>query len=259
MKLDDGSAALALLDRSLIDAQSPAPLYFQLFNVLHDAIGQGLIPNGARMPSEKELSERFEVSRITARRTLAELAAKGLVVRHRGRGTFVQHAFSPEPIVAPLGAMSESLADLGHGTTLTVLGRKMLLLPPALQTAFGLPRTTKVCQLVRVRSDRGRPFAYYVSWTPAFKASMPRKELEGASRVTLFARYGLRIARMERFLTAEGATPEVARALDVPSGKPLLKLVRFSYDAEGRLQDHLTARYNTDVFTYKVETKVGLD
>jgi DNA-binding GntR family transcriptional regulator len=88
---------------------------------------------------------------------------------------------------------------------------------------------------------------------------MPRRELEGASRVTLFARYGLRIARMERFLSAEGASPEVGRALDVASGKPLLKLVRFSYDAEGRLQDHLTALYNTDVFTYKVETKVGLD
>ena len=39
----------------------------------------------------------------------------------------------------------------------------------------------------------------------------------------------------------------------------LQNIVRFSYDAEGRLQDHLTALYNTDVFTYKVETKVGLD
>jgi DNA-binding GntR family transcriptional regulator len=45
----------------------------------------------------------------------------------------------------------------------------------------------------------------------------------------------------------------------VSSGKPLLKLVRFSYDANGRLQDHLVARYNSDVFSYRVETKVGLD
>ena len=58
----------------------------------------------------------------------------------------------------------------------------------------------------------------------------------------------------------EGNTfPDVARALDIPSGKPLLKLVRFSYDANGRLQDHLVARYNSDLFSYRVETKVGLD
>jgi len=116
-----------------------------------------------------------------------------------------------------------------------------------------------VCQLVRVRNASGRPFAHYVSWTPKFSASMPKKEFEGASRLTLFERYGLKIARMERFLSAEGAAPDVARALDVPSGKPLLKLVRFSYDAQGQLQDHLVARYNSDLFSYRVETKVGLD
>jgi DNA-binding GntR family transcriptional regulator len=117
----------------------------------------------------------------------------------------------------------------------------------------------RVCQLVRVRSASGQPFAHYVSWTPKFSAAMPKKELEGASRLTLFERYGLKIARMERFLSAEGAAPDVARALGVPSGKPLLKLVRFSYDAQGQLQDHLVARYNSDLFSYRVETKVGLD
>jgi GntR family transcriptional regulator len=259
MRRSDGSAALAVLDRNLIDVQSPAPLYFQLFTVLNDAINRGLIPNGARMPSEKDISDSFDVSRITARRTLAELAAKGLVVRHRGKGTFVQHGYTPEPIIASLGAMAESLGDLGPDTTLTVLAKRMVAPPPELQVAFGLGEGTRICQLVRVRSHQGRPFAHYVSWTPAFKASMPRKELEGASRVALFEKYGLRIARMARFLSAEGAAPDVARALDVSSGKPLLKLVRFSYDADGRLQDHLTALYNTDVFSYKVETRVGLD
>ena len=87
-----------------------------------------------------------------------------------------------------------------------------------LQEAFGLADGARICQLVRVRSHRGRPFAHYVSWTPAFKASMPRKELEGATRVALFEKYGLRIARMARFLSAEGAAPDVARALDVFQG-----------------------------------------
>ena len=51
----------------------------------------------------------------------------------------------------------------------------------------------------------------------------------------------------------------MSRALDAPGGKPLLKLVRFSYDAQGRLQDHLTALYNSYPFSYRGETKVGLD
>jgi GntR family transcriptional regulator len=101
MRRTEGAAALALLDRGLIDADSPSPLYYQLYTVLHDAIVRGVLPDGSRMPSEKDLSDGFEVSRITARRTLAELAAKNLVVRHRGKGTFVSHADRPVPIVAP--------------------------------------------------------------------------------------------------------------------------------------------------------------
>jgi len=259
MKRTEGAAATAVLNRELIDADSPSPLYFQVYTVLYDAIVKGLLPAGSRMPSEKEISDAFAVSRITARRTLVELAAKGLVVRHRGKGTFVSQGERLAPIVAPLGSNAESLGDLGRGTTLTVLQKRMAVLPPDLQDAFGLVAGARVCQLVRVRSARGQPFAHYVSWTPKFSAGMPKSEFEGASRLTLFERYGLKIARMERFLSAEGAAPDVARALDVPSGKPLLKLVRFSYDANGRLQDHLTARYNSDLFSYRVETKVGLD
>lgn len=259
MKRTEGAAATAVLNRELIDADSPSPLYFQVFTVLHDAIVKGVIPAGSRMPSEKEISDGFEVSRITARRTLVELAAKGLVVRHRGKGTFVSLGERLAPIVAPLGSNAESLGDLGRGTILTVLQKRMVVLPPDLQEAFGLVSGARVCQLVRVRSASGQPFAHYVSWTPKFSAGMPKSEFEGTSRLTLFERYGLKIARMERFLSAEGAAPDVARSLDVPSGKPLLKLVRFSYDDNGRLQDHLTARYNSDLFSYRVETKVGLD
>ena len=131
MRQTEGAAALALLDRGLIDADSPSPLYFQLYTVLHDAIVKGVLPNASRMPSEKELADGFDVSRITARRTLVELAAKGLVVRHRGKGTFVSHADRPAPIVAPLGSNAESLGDLGRDTTLTVLFKRMAVPPPA--------------------------------------------------------------------------------------------------------------------------------
>jgi GntR family transcriptional regulator len=138
MKRTEGAAATAVLNRELIDADSPSPLYFQVYTVLYDAIVKGLIPAGSRMPSEKEISDGFEVSRITARRTLVELAAKGLVVRHRGKGTFVSQGERLAPIVAPLGSNAESLGDLGRGTTLTVLQKRMAVLPPELQDAFGL-------------------------------------------------------------------------------------------------------------------------
>ena len=56
-----------------------------------------------------------------------------------------------------------------------------------------------------------------------------------------------------QYLSAERATPEVASALAIRTGKPLLKRVRYSYDDDGELVDFLTGVYNTDLFSYKME------
>ena len=56
---------------------------------LQRQIRSGELPEGAKLPSENELCARYSVSRPTAQRALNELAADGVVVRQKGRGTFV--------------------------------------------------------------------------------------------------------------------------------------------------------------------------
>ncbi|MDP6927494.1 MAG: GntR family transcriptional regulator, partial [Rhodospirillales bacterium] len=63
------------------------PLYHQIYLILRQKLLSGEFAYDDRIPSEQELVEEYEVSRITARRALDELAAEGLVVRQRGRGT----------------------------------------------------------------------------------------------------------------------------------------------------------------------------
>src|SRR5215831_15835755 len=77
------------LDVMSVDAASPTPLYHQIFAQLRDAILQGSITDQSYLPSEQAISHRFGVSRITAKRSLDELAAAGLAVREQGRGTRV--------------------------------------------------------------------------------------------------------------------------------------------------------------------------
>ncbi|MGZ5165576.1 MAG: GntR family transcriptional regulator, partial [Burkholderiales bacterium] len=72
-----------------IDTSSPAPLYHQIFSLLRDRIYEGEYPGGSFLPGEQELAAHFNVSRITAKRALDEIAAAGLAVREQGRGTRV--------------------------------------------------------------------------------------------------------------------------------------------------------------------------
>lgn len=254
-KLKESSKfALDRLNRKAIDPDSPTPLYFQLFTMLHDAISSGELPTGLRMPSEKELASTFDVSRITARRALDELALKNMVARHRGRGTFVDYRYQPDPIHAPLTDLIQSLDHMWRDTVVEVVELDFKIPTTNLHELFSVEDDEKLCHQVRVRSKGGKPFAHYVTWTKGFNKKLTKKHLEKTPRLELFKTYGIKIARVEQYLSAESASPTVAHLLGVSSGKPLLRLERFSYHADGSLLDMLTALYNPDLFVYKMET-----
>ncbi|MEO0616787.1 MAG: UTRA domain-containing protein, partial [Pseudomonadota bacterium] len=95
---------------------------------------------------------------------------------------------------------------------------------------------------------------HYQSWSRGFDRTLTKRKLEKHARLELFRMYDIEIARVEQSLSAVGASPEVAEALNIRSGKPLLRLNRFSYDGADRLVDHLIALYNPDLFRYHMET-----
>ncbi|TFE25194.1 GntR family transcriptional regulator [Cohnella luojiensis] len=67
-----------------------SPLYQQIIEILRDRIARGeYIPN-QQLPTEVELAEQFDVSRITSKRALIELEREGLIYRRRGSGSFVK-------------------------------------------------------------------------------------------------------------------------------------------------------------------------
>ncbi|MFK8013849.1 MAG: GntR family transcriptional regulator [Gammaproteobacteria bacterium] len=247
---------LGKLQATSIDPNSPTPLYYQLYTMLHDAIAGGELESGSKMPSEKELASAFGVSRITARRALDELALKNMVARHRGRGTFVDYEYQSEPIHAPLSDLMESLDHMGRDTKVKVLDLQFITPTTRIAGVFEAEQDETLCHCTRVRSNKAVPFAFYVTWTRGFDSTLTRAKLESKPRMRYFEAYGVRISHVEQYLSAEGASVEVAESLGVGTGKPLLKLVRQSRDNAGRLLDHLTALYNPDLFRYKVETSL---
>lgn len=64
-------------------------LYEKIYHFIKEQIESGRLQIGDRLPTEKELSEQFSVSRITSKRALVELEQEGLITRSRGKGSFV--------------------------------------------------------------------------------------------------------------------------------------------------------------------------
>ena len=68
-----------------------SPYYRWLAETLREEIAQGVYKPGDALPTEYRLIDEYGVSRITVRKVLDLLSAEGLIVRERGRGTFVAH------------------------------------------------------------------------------------------------------------------------------------------------------------------------
>jgi GntR family transcriptional regulator len=78
-----------------LDKQHPRPIYLQLKEVLQNQIEQGIYLSHQQLPSERDLCQHYNLSRMTARRALHELIAEGLAYTRAGKGTFVSDKSKP--------------------------------------------------------------------------------------------------------------------------------------------------------------------
>lgn len=65
------------------------PAYIRIHDQIKKEIDEGLWKIGDRLPSERDLAERFEVSRMTLRQAITLLVEEGILERRVGSGTYI--------------------------------------------------------------------------------------------------------------------------------------------------------------------------
>lgn len=234
------------------------PLYHQLYLVLKNSIMNGTVEMGSQMPTEQQLSDTFDLSRITVKRAMDELAADNLIARRRGKGSHVTYEYQPEPVKAPLVGMLENVEEMGKHSQVKVLSMDELVPPADVRSVLGLDTNRRATKVVRVRSNEvGSPYAYYVSWTLTPKSGFTKENIENKTRLSILRENGIRVSKVEQTLGAESAQEDVASLISVAIGSALLSLTRHSYDDQGNVIDVLFGLYNPEMFTYRME--LGLD
>lgn len=95
------------------------PIYQQIFSYIKEYIENGIYEKGNIIPSEKELCNQFNTSRMTVRRAIDELVNDGFLYRVQGRGTFVSHCIFRKSLEV-LG-FSYHMSELGYKPSSKVL------------------------------------------------------------------------------------------------------------------------------------------
>ncbi len=237
-----------------VDERLPTPLYHQIFLILRDKIYDGSYADGEVLPSEQELARMFDVSRITAKRALDELAAAGLVVRARGRGTLVRYRAPSLPVRSSVEGLLENLLVMGLKTDVRVLAFDYVAAGEEVARALGIAPDDRVQHAVRVRLLEGQPFSHLTTWVPEeIGRSYDKEDLATRPLLALLERCGVVVGRAEQTITATLADTRVGPLLDVAVGSALLRVSRVVYDQHDRPVEYIRGLYRPDRYQYRME------
>lgn len=217
---------------ALVNAGAGVPLHRQLYLVLHDEIGRGVLAAGAALPTEQSLCEQFGVSRITVRRALADLADAGLIERRHGVGSFVTER-SAAGREASGGSYLDNMRQIEFETEVDVIECGVRALPPAIGARWDSRDTA--LHVLRVRRERrtGEPLMLTEAWLPTELADVVTDTaLAQAPLYRLLADSGVKLERLQHEMTAEIAGPRTATLLGTAIGSPLIRVNRVAFSAD---------------------------
>lgn len=231
------------------------PLYEQIAERLRERIVSGQLPAGERLAPEHELAREFGASRITIRGALEVLKREGLVITRQGLGSFVRPP-RVRQVLARLEPLDDALAEQGLAPTTRLLEYRFVRAPEAVRDGLGLADEAEVLLSRRLHGDRDGPLAYVSMYLPAeLGEQFSRRDLEAHQHPVfelLPKRLGLEIGRATQNVRAEAADAEVARALGVREGAPVLVCERTTFDADGRPIVFNVFAFRADRFEFRV-------
>ncbi len=219
----------------MIDKTHNSPSYRPLYDQIKVLLTQSLIGGewrpGDMIPSEIDLAGRYKVSQGTVRKAIDSLAGENILIRRQGKGTFVA-THNEEGIklrflrlTAANGQKEVLLSEL-ISCTKTKVDAKMAAM-------LAIKAGAALIEIKRLLTFSGRPLIYDHIAIPAasFKGLNATRVVENqGSMYSMYeTEYGIRMIRAEERLTAVAADAEVAEALNLKLGAPLLSIERVSY------------------------------
>jgi GntR family transcriptional regulator len=228
------------------------PLYVQLRKRIEAAIASGLLPPESALPPEREIATVTELSRVTVRKAMSDLAEQGIVVQRQGSGSFVApRKARVEQSLSQLTSFTEDMARRGLRAESHWLERG-LFLPNADEVAIlGLAPGDQVARLARLRMADARPMA--IERASLSMAVLPNPLAVTHSLYDVLGRAGLRPVRAVQKISAINLDAADADLLDLPVQAAGLRIERVSYLADGRVAEFTRSVYRGDAYDFVAE------
>lgn len=205
---------------------------------LRQQIADGVYREGELLPSEAKLCEQFDISRITARAALDELAIHGLVVRRAGVGTRVLAQERSRPVFAHVGDSIDEVLQFTQGVRFELLDQTEISITPEDVQDLKLPVGQRFNRLRGIRqASNGSRVAISLHYVPALLTPSRRQleSLRGSLAQFIAELHGDEIQTIRQEVGACLLDKAQAEALQQPEGSAAVSSRRWYFGREERL------------------------
>ena len=229
----------------------PVPRYYQLQEIIRERIRSGEWPSGSLIPSERELCERYGISRMTARQAIGGLEKEGLLYREQGKGTFVGQSIIDQQLLQLTG-FTEDITARQRKPGARVLSAELWPADDETAAQLRIRAGQPVYRLHRLRLADGAPLAIELSRVSFIGCErLLEYDLAQESLYRLLEdTFQIPLLDADQELEADLADGDQAKLLQIPVGNPVLRTRRVMFTRRNQPIEFATAVYRGDKYRF---------
>ena len=221
----------------MLKQDSSVPLYKQLSDIIRQSIDSGELKSGDKIPTEIELSNMYNISRITVRKAISDLVQLGVIVKKQGKGTFVNMP-KIERKIQYLLSFTEACKANGLTVTNKILKKEVIDADPEDKKSLKLDDDDKLVYIQRLRCTTGDPLMLENNYFSFKKYKfLLNEDLDGSLYELLAKKYQITPSDPENS-RKDKTSIEIVKAsktehelLNVPIGEPLFYIKTLIVDS----------------------------
>lgn len=240
-----------------IDKKSPIPAYYQLKKIILTKIEKGEFDLSQPIPSERDLSEALNISRMTVRQALSQLVTEGVLYREKGKGTFVSKIKIEQRNIM---SFSDTVRNKGLNPSTKVLFFEKNIAKQDINEILQLKNNELVYNIKRLRLANDIPIGIEEVIIPEkYCPNLERFDLTASLYKLIREEYSLTINYVDNVIEASRPFKEEKELLDISANIPIIRISGKSFTESGTNLLYERSVYRSDEYKYNVRIYVNND
>ncbi len=228
------------------------PIYIQIHDDIKRKIEENIWKVGDRIPSERELSLHFGVSRMTLRQAIQNLSDEGILERKVGSGTYVANRKVQEKMTGTT-SFTEIMLSQGRQPSSKVTSYFVTSPSSSEIEKLALSENQLVLRMERIRYADGIPICFELASIPETLINQFTKESITNSFYRILEDEGFKIGGANQTISATEASEKIAEFLNIKRGDAVLRLRQVSFFDDGRPFEYVRTQYVGSRFEFYLE------